>query len=249
MPGAYWPQPWTCEDGGPLRRGCADGVARARHPAAASASRSPRSVDAFATDAAGAARARRALRAAPRHAAPRGRWSTPVEGWVERLDPRDARGHRRRRRGCPAARTGRAGSRRTPAATCTWSSAAGRTASAPTSTCSPRTGCRSPRPHNSFVVLDGGELVTKDCDAPAGLEPSTVSVLDPVTLLPVAAAAAAPRAVDRAARQRRRERGRRRHDGRLPACASTATPGGSTSTSSGARATGRRPDAATAGTR
>jgi hypothetical protein len=44
-----------------------------------------------------------------------------------------------------------------------------------------------PRPHNSFVVLDGGELVTKDCDAPRGLEPSTVSVLDPETLLPVAA--------------------------------------------------------------
>jgi hypothetical protein len=42
------------------------------------------------------------------------------------------------------------------------------------------------RPHNSFVVLDGGELVTKDCDAPAGLAPSTVSVLDPLTLLPVA---------------------------------------------------------------
>jgi hypothetical protein len=43
------------------------------------------------------------------------------------------------------------------------------------------------RPHNSFVVLDGGELVMKDCDAPAGLQPSTVSVLDPDTLLPVAA--------------------------------------------------------------
>ena len=42
------------------------------------------------------------------------------------------------------------------------------------------------RPHNSFVVLDGGELVMKDCDAPAGLEPSTVSALDPHTLLPVA---------------------------------------------------------------
>jgi hypothetical protein len=42
------------------------------------------------------------------------------------------------------------------------------------------------RPHNSFVVLDAGELVTKDCDAPAGREPSTVSVLDPETLLPVA---------------------------------------------------------------
>jgi hypothetical protein len=43
------------------------------------------------------------------------------------------------------------------------------------------------RPHNSFVVLDSGELVTKDCDAPAGRAPSTVSVLDPETLLPVVA--------------------------------------------------------------
>ena len=43
------------------------------------------------------------------------------------------------------------------------------------------------RPHNSFVVLNGGELVTKDCDAPRGTELSTVSVLDPETLLPVAA--------------------------------------------------------------
>jgi hypothetical protein len=42
------------------------------------------------------------------------------------------------------------------------------------------------RPHNSFVVLDGGELVMKDCDAPAGVAPSTLSVLDPITLLPVA---------------------------------------------------------------
>ncbi|MGA8218181.1 MAG: hypothetical protein WB771_06415 [Solirubrobacterales bacterium] len=48
------------------------------------------------------------------------------------------------------------------------------------------------RPHNSFVVLDGGELVTKDCDAPAGREPSTVSVLDPLTLLPVARALRLP---------------------------------------------------------
>ncbi len=43
------------------------------------------------------------------------------------------------------------------------------------------------RPHNSFVLLDGGELVMKDCDAPEGRERSTVSVLDPETLLPVAA--------------------------------------------------------------
>ena len=48
------------------------------------------------------------------------------------------------------------------------------------------------RPHNSFVVLRGGELVTKDCDAPAGREPSTVSVLDPETLLPVAPALRLP---------------------------------------------------------
>jgi hypothetical protein len=38
------------------------------------------------------------------------------------------------------------------------------------------------RPYNSFVLLDSGELVTKDCDAPEGLAPSTVSVLDPETL-------------------------------------------------------------------
>jgi hypothetical protein len=48
------------------------------------------------------------------------------------------------------------------------------------------------RPHNSFVVLDGGELVTKDCDAPAGRVPSTVSVLDPETLLPLAPALRLP---------------------------------------------------------
>ena len=43
------------------------------------------------------------------------------------------------------------------------------------------------RPYNSFVALDGGELVMKDCDAPAGLAPSTCSVLDPDTLMEVAA--------------------------------------------------------------
>ena len=38
------------------------------------------------------------------------------------------------------------------------------------------------RPYNSFVVLESGHLVTKDCDAPRGLARSTVSVLDPETL-------------------------------------------------------------------
>jgi hypothetical protein len=48
------------------------------------------------------------------------------------------------------------------------------------------------RPHNSFVLLDTGELVTKDCDAPEGVDPSTVSVLDPETLVPVAPALQLP---------------------------------------------------------
>jgi len=48
------------------------------------------------------------------------------------------------------------------------------------------------RPHNSFVVLDAGELVTKDCDAPVGREPATVSVFDPETLLPVVGALRLP---------------------------------------------------------
>jgi hypothetical protein len=38
------------------------------------------------------------------------------------------------------------------------------------------------RPYNSFVILDTGELVTKDCDAPRGEASSTFSVLDPETL-------------------------------------------------------------------
>ena len=74
-----------------------------------------------------------------------------------------------------------------------------------------------PKPHNSFVVLDGGELVTKDCDAPAGLEPSTVSVLDPETLLPVAPPLRLPEpSIARLAGDgETRDRGR--HDDGLPA--------------------------------
>jgi len=44
----------------------------------------------------------------------------------------------------------------------------------------------APRPHNSFVVLDGGEIAIKDCDAPAGAEPTTLSILDPADLRPLA---------------------------------------------------------------
>src|SRR5207244_1074442 len=122
MPGAYWPRPWTCEDGGPLRRCCADGVPGLGIQPGESLEVAA-SDDAFATD----LLVRR----------------EPGELYALRHD-------------MPL--------RRPPVA----------------------------RPHNSFVVRDGGELVTKDCDAPAGLAPSTVSVLDPQTLLPVAPALRLP---------------------------------------------------------
>jgi hypothetical protein len=180
---AYWPQPWTCEDGGPRRWGVASGQPGldlrpgerlevvALH-------------DAVATDA--LVRREPGELYALRHRIPlRGAQSTPVEAWVERLDsetlavtastPRlpggafwpggiaaHACGDLHMVFGCWAHRLSPGlevlASHRLPVA----------------------------RPHNSFVVLDGGELVTKDCDAPAGHEPSTVSVLDPETLLPVA---------------------------------------------------------------
>jgi hypothetical protein len=85
MPGAYWPQPWTCEDGGPRRWCCAHGVPGLgvlpgeRLEVAAQ-------VDAFGTDV--------LLRREPgelyalRHEMPLRRpLATPIEAWVERLDP------------------------------------------------------------------------------------------------------------------------------------------------------------------
>lgn len=85
MAGGYWPRPWSGEDGGPRRWGCAPGLAglgigageRLRVEAVA---------EAFATDV--------LLRRDPgelyalRHPIPlRGEQSAPVDGWVERLDP------------------------------------------------------------------------------------------------------------------------------------------------------------------
>ena len=187
--GAYWPQAWTCEDGGPLRRCCADGIPGLaigpdeRLEVAAVA-------DAFATD--------MLVRRDPgelyalRHDMPARRpLASAVEGWVERLDPRTlavtassprlpggvywpggiaahANGDLHMVFGCWAHRLSAElevlASHRLPVT----------------------------RPHNSFVVLNGGELVTKDCDAPAGGAPSTVSVLDPHTLLPVVPALRLP---------------------------------------------------------
>ena len=183
MPGAYWPRPWTCEDGGPLRHGCAHGVpglgiqAGERLEVAASA-------DAFGTDV--------LLRREPgelyalRHDMPARRpLTTPVEAWVERLDPEtlDVVASTPRLPGgryWPGGMAAHANGDLHMVFGC-WAHRI-----SPDLEVLDTRGLPVARPHNSFVVLDGGELVMKDCDAPAGLEPSTVSVLDPDTLMPVA---------------------------------------------------------------
>ncbi len=181
-PGAYWPQPWSGEDGGPRRWGCADAPGLGIGPG--ERLRVAAVKEAFATDV--------LLRREPgelyalRHDMPiSGEQSSPVEGWVERLDPETLEVTAATPR-LPAGRwwpggiaahangdihmvLGRWAHRLTPGLEVLASHR-----------------LPAPGPHNSFVILDGGELVTKDCDAPRGTEPATVSVLDPETLLPVA---------------------------------------------------------------
>jgi hypothetical protein len=181
--GAYWPQPWTCEDGGPRRWGSAPGqhglgiTAGERLEVAAVR-------QAFATDA--LVRREPGELYALRHRMPlRGPQSTPVDAWVERLDPADL--------SVTAASPRLPGGPYWPGGIAAHACGDlhmvfGRWAHRLSSDLEVLASHRlpAPRPHNSFVVLDGGELVTKDCDAPAGREPSTLSVLDPMTLLPVA---------------------------------------------------------------
>jgi hypothetical protein len=187
--GAYWPRPWTCEDGGPLRRCSADGVpglgiqAGERLEVTAA-------IDAFGTDL--LVRREPGELYALRHEMPARRpLDTPVEAWVERLDPRTL--------AVTAASPRLPGGRYWPGGIAAHANGDlhtvfGAWAHRLTPGLEVLASHRLPvdRPHNSFVVLDGGELVTKDCDAPAGLEPSTVSVLDPETLLPVAPALRLP---------------------------------------------------------
>ena len=174
--------------------------------------------DAFGTDVLVRREPGRAVRAAPRHAASAGRWPTPVEAWAERLDPDTLEVT--------------ASTPRLPGGTY-WPGGIAAHANGDLHMVFGRWVHRLtpdlevlashrlpvPRPHNSFVVLDGGELVTKDCDAPAGLEPSTVLRARSRDAAAGGPGAAAPRAVDRAAGQRRRERDRRRDHRRLPAAA------------------------------
>ncbi|MBK5111685.1 MAG: hypothetical protein JJE10_10085 [Thermoleophilia bacterium] len=181
--GAYWPRPWTGEDGGPRRWGVPDGQAGLdigpgeRLEVAAIH-------DAFATDA--LVRREPGQLYALRHGIPlRGPQSTPVEAWVERLDPEslEVTASTPRLPGGPFWPGGIAAH-----ANGDLHMIFGRWAWRLSPDLEVLASHRLPvgRPHNSFVILDGGELVTKDCDAPVGLERSTFSVLDPVTLLPVA---------------------------------------------------------------
>ncbi len=183
MTGGYWPRPWTCEDGGPTRTGCAVGQ-RGLGIRAGERLEVAAVHDAFAT--AALVRREPGELYALRHDVPRrGALSTPVEAWVERLDPKSL--------------SVTASTPRLPGGAL-WP---GGIAAHSNGDLHMIFGCwahrlspgldvlasyRLPveRPHNSFVVLDGGELVTKDCDAPAGRAPSTVSVLDPETLQPLA---------------------------------------------------------------
>jgi hypothetical protein len=183
MAGAYWPQPWTCEDGGPMRHGCAPGL-KGLDLAGGEQLEVAAVADAFGTDV--LARRDRGELYALRHEMPRRRpLTTPVEAWVERLDPHTLE---------VLASTPRLpGGSYWPGGVAAHANGDlhmvfGAWAHRLSPELEVLASHRLPvdRPHNSFVLLDGGELVTKDCDAPAGRAPSTVSVLDPDTLLPVA---------------------------------------------------------------
>lgn len=183
MTGAYWPRPWTAEDGGPMRRCSADGVAglgvRPGETLAVTAT-----LDAYATDLL-IRREPGELYALRHDIGSRRPLVTPVAGWVDRLDPETL---------AVTATTGKLpGGRFWPGGLAAHACGDlhmvfGRWTHRLSPDLEVLASHRLPvaRPHNSFVVLDGGELVMKDCDAPAAVVPSTVSVLDPLTLLPVA---------------------------------------------------------------
>jgi hypothetical protein len=182
--GGYWPRPWSCEDGGPRRWGVAEGQA-GLGIAAGERLEVVAAREAFATDM--LVRRQPGELYALRHGIPLGGpQSRPTEGWVERLDPETL--------AATAATKPLPGGAWWPGGIAAHANGDihmvfGRWAHRLSAELDVLASYRLPvpRPHNSFVLLDGGELVTKDCDAPAGREPSTVSVLDPETLAPVCA--------------------------------------------------------------
>jgi hypothetical protein len=177
--GSYWPRPWTGEDGGPRRWCNAEGQAGPDLKPGEKL-RVVAVKDAFASD--------MVIRREPgelfalRHTLPVGDpLAGEVEGWVERLDPETLE--------VTASSPRLASGKYWPGGIAAHSNGDlhmvfGNSAHRLTPGLELLASRRLPvdRPYNSFVLLDGGELVTKDCDAPAGLVPSTVSVLDPETL-------------------------------------------------------------------
>lgn len=182
MPG-YWTDPWSCEDGGSRRGGWVAGqpglgirpgegleVAAARDSPGTTAlvRRGPGELYAL------------------RHDIPRGGpQAGPIEAWVERLDPETLEPTATTRR-LPAGRFWPGGI--AAHANGDLYMVYGNSAHRLTPDLDVVVSHQLPvdRPYNSFVVLDSGELVMKDCHAPFGTEASTISVLDPETLLPVA---------------------------------------------------------------
>ena len=179
----YWPAPWTCEDGGPRRWGCPPGeLGLGIRPGEALEVAAVR--DSPGTTA--LVRREPGELYALRHELPRrGPQDGPIEAWVERLDPESLELMASTPR-LPAGRFWPGGV--AAHANGDLYMVYGNWAHRLTRDLDVLASHRLPvdRPYNSFVVLDGGELVTKDCHAPAGTEPSTVSVLDPGSLLPVA---------------------------------------------------------------
>jgi len=178
--GSYWPQPWTSEDGGPRRWGNADGQAGLDIEPGEKL-RVEATIDAYACD--------MLIRREPgelfalRHTLPTGGdpLAGDVEAWVERLDPLTLE--------VLASSPRLPSGRFWPGGIAAHSSGEihmvfGNSAHRLGSDLQMLKSRRLPvdRPYNSFVLLDGGELVCKDCDAPAGTVPSTVSVLDPESL-------------------------------------------------------------------
>jgi hypothetical protein len=185
----YWPAPWTAEDGGPRRHGCAYGLAglgiAPSERLVLAASR-----DAFVTDA--------LVRRGPgelfalRHDPPSGgAQARPVQTWVERLHPDtlEVLASSPRLPGGPYWPGGIAVEREGDLLV-VFGAWAHRLSPSLEVLASHR--LPAARPHNSFILLAAGELVTKDCDAPAGLVPSTVSVLDPHSLMPLCPPLALP---------------------------------------------------------
>ena len=190
--GAYWPEPWSSEDNGSQRWCCATPQGG---PGIGPGDRLEllASRDAYATD--------MLIRRDPgelyalRHGMPLrgGAQSAPVKGWVEKLDPEtlEVIASTPKLPGGPYW-PGGIGFRASGDLYMVFGCWAHRITPDLEVVASQR--LPADRPHNSFVILDGGELATKDCDAPAGRAPSTVSILDPETLEPLAAPLGLPEA-------------------------------------------------------